>query len=126
MRFRHPEGVRVASTSGHVALIGPEWTELNPILHADALAAGCECDKTVFRAEPVVPAPPTKEAAARQDSPDQVIREALELMLARNEDGDFTKDNLPNVNVLAKLAGMTVRKEDALRVFRGMQSEAAE
>ena len=129
MKFRHPSGVRVASTSGHAAIIGPDWRELSPILHAEALAAGCECDQTQFKAEKVEPQS-TPEAAARPIDHDHVIREALELMLSRKGDpecaGDFTADGTPNAKVVAKLSSLNVRKEDVMRVFRAMQNEAAE
>ncbi len=129
MQFRHPSGVRVASTSGHCAVIGPEWRDLPPFLHADALAAGCECNQGTFKAEKVEPQS-SPEAAARPTNHDDVIRQALELMLARKGDpdctGDFTADNTPNAKVVGKLASMNVRKEDVMRVFRDMQAEAAE
>ena len=128
MQFRHPTGVRVESTSGHVANVGPEWRELPPVLQADALAKGCECDQTTFKAEKVE-LKSSPEAAARPADHDAVIREALELMLARKGDadfeGDFTADNSPNAKVVGKLAGLNARKEDVMRVFRAMQAEVS-
>lgn len=123
MQFRHPIGVRLASTSGHTAIVGPEFRDLPPVLHADAMAAGCECSDT--KIDPKASVQSSAEAKARPTNHDDVIREALELMLKRGEDGDFNRDNLPNTNVVSKLAGMSIRKEDALRVFRAMQAEAA-
>jgi len=42
MRFRSQsdEVVRIANTSGHVAVVGPEWTNVHKSLEADAYAAG--------------------------------------------------------------------------------------
>lgn len=42
MQFRSQNGevVRIANTSGHVALVGPEWTVVHKSLEADAYAAG--------------------------------------------------------------------------------------
>ena len=129
MQFRHPSGVRVASTTGHAAVIGPEWRELPPILHADALAAGCECDQSTFKAEKVEPQS-SPEASARPNSHDDVIRQALALMIERKGDpeceSDFNGDGTPNAKVVSKLSSLNCRKEDVMRVYRAMQAEAAE
>ena len=125
MQFRHPDTVHVATTDGLAAVVGPEWRELPPILHVAALAAGCECDQTQFRAEA-----PAKPAPTIVTDHDTVIREALELMLARKGDsdfeGDFTADNTPNAKSVGKLCGFNVSKEAVMNVFVAMQNEAAE
>lgn len=125
MRFRHPNGITVSNTLGHAARIGPEWRELPQVLHQDALAAGCECDQTRFKAEKAK-AESSDEAKARPGDHDDVIRTALAQMIEREGKGDFTKDGLPNTNTASKLAGMSLAKNDVLRVFRAMTAEAAE
>lgn len=127
MQFRHPAGARVATTTGHVTLVGPEWRELPEFMRAQALSMGCECDQTRFRADPDAKPTATHAVDATDDA---VIRRALELMLTRKGDpdcaSDFTADQTPNAKVVSKLTSMNVRKEDVMRVFRAMQTEAAE
>jgi hypothetical protein len=123
VKFRANPSVRLALTSGHAAIVGPEWRELPAMFHQAALGAGCECDKEQFKAVHAEPQS-TPEAAARPTSHDDVYRKALTTMLEREEEGDFNRDGLPNTNVVSKLCGMSARKEDVLRVFRAMQAEA--
>src|SRR5690606_6620831 len=102
---------------------GTEWQELPPLFHVPAMQAGClRDDTTVAPVETKPEAGP--DAIHRTTDPDTVYRNVLTTMLERNQDGDFTKDALPNINVVAKLAGFTPRKEDVLRVFRQMKAEA--
>ena len=124
MLFRHPnKEVRIASTAGgHVAIVDTEWSWVHPVLHAEAMAAGCECDEA--KIVPNVKPQSSAEAAARPVDSDQVIREALQVMLVRDEDGDFTADKNPNTNVVSKIGGMSFRKVDVMRVFNAMTDDA--
>lgn len=127
MKFRSLQGdIRLTSIQGgHTAIVGEDWRELPEHLHRDALAAGCECDQGKFKAA----APQLKssdEALSRPTSHDDVIRTALMTMLERNAKGDFTQDGNPNVNAVQKLAGLSLRKDDVMRVFRAMQAEAGD
>ena len=124
MKFRARSGsIRVSNIFGHCAIVGSEWAELPEILHRDAMAAGCECDQTVVattEAKPMTAA----DAPKRVVDEATVIREVLEVMLVRNEDGDFTADGTPNAKVVSKLAGMNVRKEAVMNVWIAMKNEA--
>ena|SRR5690348_13778412 len=126
MQFRSPNDnpIRLALTSGHSAIVSREWRELPEILHHAALSAGCECDQ-----EHIVPK--RVEVESGPDAMNRVVdhdgeyRKALAVMIERNEEGDFTGADLPNINVVSKLCGFSARKEDVLRVFRAMSAEAA-
>lgn len=124
MQFRAPSGeIRVSNIYGHSAIVGTEWMALPEILHRDAMAAGCICEQSVI--ETKAPAPETAaDAPKRVVDEATVIREVLEVMLVRNEDGDFTADGTPNAKVVSKLAGMNVRKEAVMAVFVAMNNEA--
>ena len=124
MQFRSPRGeIRVSNIFGHSAIVGEEWTTVPEVLHRDAMAAGCICEQNVVETKAPV-------AETAPDAPKQVvdeatvIREVLEVMLVRGEDGDFTADGTPNAKVVSKLAGMNVRKEAVMAVFVAMQNEA--
>lgn len=126
MKFRAPtaEPVHIALLSGHSAIVGPEWRELPPIFHAEALARRCEVDKGGVIAPKDVPVQPSDEAQNQVADVDQHYRKAIEQMLERSEEGDFTNDDLPNINVVSSLCGFRAVKEDVLRVFRDMVAEA--
>lgn len=131
MQFRSPHGnpIHVSNVFGHSAVVAAEWQTLPEVLHRDAMAAGCECDQS--RVTTVAPkAESAPDAPKRPANETEVIREAIELMLARKDDpdfrSDFTADQTPNAKVVAKLCGMNVSKEAVMNVFVAMQNEAAE
>ena len=126
MQYRHPVGARLALTSGHVAIVGPDWRELDEMFHAAALTARCEINQALIPAIADVPPPaPSPQAEVAVDS-DSVIRRALETMIERNGKDDFTGTNLPNIKTLEKLAGIQVNKGEVYAIYRDMQAEAAE
>lgn len=126
MKFRSPmaEPIRVALLSGHTAIIGSEWRELDPIFHREALAKGAQCDKTEIE-NPDVPVRASKEGADKVIDEATEIRKALIAMLSRDEKGDFVASTgLPNLKTVEKLAGFRVEKEAVYAVFRAMKDEA--
>lgn len=125
LMFRSPTDVpvRVALLSGQVALVGPEWRELPENMHADAVAQGCLRDNMLV-SPPVVRPAAAAGAGGRIADADGAYRVALTTMIERDEEGDFTKDALPNINAVSKLCGFSARKEDVLRVFREMKAES--
>lgn len=125
MQYRHPSGARLALTSGHVAKVGPEWKTLDPMFHAAALNARCEVDQGVIPAIADVPPPPPSAQAVVSTDEFSVIRRALETMIERDEEGDFTKNTqLPSIPVLEKLTGTQVSKSEVYRIYREMKAEA--
>lgn len=123
MKFRHPTGVRIALTTGYVALVGPKWRELHVDAHREALAKGCECDQTTIRTQ--TPAPPVGgEGAVVPLEEKAAIRAALIAMITRNGEEDFTKAGTPMLKTLAKEVGFEVEKETALAVWHELEAEA--
>lgn len=131
MLFRAPteEPVRLALLSGHVAIVHRDnegdhapWRALPPHFHQEALARGCECDTQIARADasPIQAGPDAMNQSAGYDDS---YRAALVLMIERSEEGDFTKDKLPNISAVTKICGFTAKKEDVLRVWRVMIAE---
>lgn len=127
MKFRSPGAtpIRVALTSGHTAMVGPEWQELPSVFHYEAVRCGCHQEGQ--------PEPPAQ--AAVENAPgamnqvtdyDAAYRQALTTMLEREEDKDFTSAGLPNTNTVSQLCGFSARKEDVLRVYRAMVDEVDE
>lgn len=123
MLFRHPAGVRLALTSGHVEIVGPEWQDLHEMFHREALAAGCECDQNTIRTT-TLQAPTASDAAVTPLDEAAGIRAALIRMVERNDDDDFTAAGTPNLKVLAKETGFKVNKTQALAVWHVLEEEA--
>ena len=109
MRFKAPgnEPVFLSLTSGNTAVVGVDYTELEPMFHREAIAAGC----LPFGVE--APAPVVAEPTFDRK---KVITDAINAMLDGAEEGDFTGDGKPDVKKLSARVGFTVdRKErDAL------------
>jgi len=110
MQFRHPDGVRLALTTGHVTHVGPEWTPLHHMFHAEALAKGCECDQRTIRTRHAV-VPRASDAAVRPLDESEAIREALVTLSRRQQPGDLTADGMPDLKVVASLCGFRAKKE---------------
>lgn len=124
MKFRAPSGsIRVSNIFGHSAIVGADWIDLPEILHRDAMAAGCMCQQNEVETK-APKADTAANAPKRVLDETQVIRETLELMVVRNEQGDFLGDGTPNAKAVAKLAGLNVRKEAVMNVWVAMQHEA--
>ena len=125
MQFRSPNGepIKLISTSGHSAIVGAQWRPLPQILHREALSRGCECDQTKFRAvDPVPQASP--EAVSTIVDHAGAYRQALETMLGREEEADFTNAGLPDTRQVSKLCGFQARKEDVLQVWHAIVQES--
>lgn len=124
MKFRsHVERTVRDDTGIHAAVVGPEWRSLPPVLHQAAISAGCEVDKSRFKAEGVERK--AGEGAQGQHDERSVIRQGIEALLKRDEDEDFTHDGAPLVDSINKATGMTHSKSLVNEVWKGMQDEAA-
>ncbi len=126
MQFRSPtdEPIKLISTAGgHSAIVGSYWRELPQNLHRLALAEGCECDQSRFKAVDVVPESSPEAVSKIVDYPG-AYRAAIQVMLGRNEETDFTNAGPPDIRQVSKLCGFQARKEDVLQVWHAMVKEA--
>jgi hypothetical protein len=121
MRFisRNKEAVvRIASTSGHIVLIGNEFVDVPEHMEAEAYANGCVSEE-LYKS---IRADIEKDAGAKQalvggGTPAEadrspVIEQVMNDMLASTDEGYFTKAGLPNLKVLEKLCGFTVSRDE--------------
>ena len=120
MKFRSRrdgEVIRIASTSGHICLVGSEFVEVPDHMEADAYAAGC-VSEALYNS---IKADMEKDAAAKaalvgggltDEQKKIAIKRAIQEMLDGNEDGSFTTAGLPNMKVLVKKTGFPVSKEE--------------
>lgn len=124
MRYRNlRQRVRLALTSGHVAYVGSDWTELDDRFQQAAVLAGCEVEQNVIPATAKQQPAASTEAFVNTDE-ESIIRRALIVLIERNEEGDFTNTGLPNIRALEKIAGTQVNKGEAYRIFRDMKAAA--
>lgn len=120
MKFRSRrdgEVIRIASTSGHICLVGSEFVEVPDHMEPDAYAAGC-VSEALYNS---IKADMEKDAAAKaalvggvltDEQKKIAIKRAIQEMLDGNEDGNFTTTGLPNMKVLVKKTGFPVSKEE--------------
>ena len=132
MKFRSRrdgEVIRIASTSGHICLVGSEFVEVPDHMESDAYAAGC-VSEALYNS---IKADMEKDAAAKAAlvggglTPEQkheAIKLAIGAMLDSKDDGSFTKDGLPNMKVLAKQTGFAVSKDEMEAAWAEVAAQA--
>lgn len=126
MRFRSPTDahIRVALTSGHVAIIGEEWQELDPMFHREALAQGAQVDKTQISNAVAPPIAASDGGAAKVHDTETEIHKAIVTMLERDDDGDFVKGSgNPNLKAVEKLVGFRVERDTVYNIFQKMKDD---
>lgn len=115
------ESVRIASTSGHICIIGDEFTEVPEHMESEAYANGCISEALYQSIKADMEADAKKAAAAlalngggAPEGSDRspVIIAKINEMMDSTEDGYFTKAGLPNLKVLETLCGFRVSKEE--------------
>lgn len=130
MRFRsrsNSEVARLASTSGHIILVGQEFVEVPQHMEAEAYSNGCVSEEIYnsIKADMAKGALATGESGeakpasgiklpsdtGQSDRP-AVIRQAIQGMLDGGEEGAFTAAGLPNLKVLSGKCGFQVAKDE--------------
>lgn len=108
---------RLASTSGHILLVGDEFVEVPEHMEAEAYANGCISEELYNSIKSDMEADATAQSAlvggelsAEQKA--EAIKAAITAMLDSAEEGAFTAAGLPNLKVLSKATGFSVSKED--------------
>lgn len=118
MKFRSPtdEKVYIALTSGHAAVIGPEFRELPPVLHRKALEEGCitdNMDEAIIKAR--------TENAQPGKTNHEILIDTIEEMSKNPQDGDFVgSTGLPNLKKLAKRVGWNVSREEMMQAVQAI------
>jgi hypothetical protein len=105
MQFKAPgdKPVHIALVTGHTALVGTEFGELDARFHREAIAQGCIPFGTA-----------AEEPAAKGATFDrrQVILDAINAMLDGSDENDFTADGKPNVAKLSARVGFNVDRSE--------------
>ena len=143
MRFRsrsNSEVARLASTSGHIILVGQEFVEVPQHMEAEAYSNGCVSEEIYnsIKADMAKGALATGEGGdakpaggiklpsdtGQSDRP-AVIRQAIQGMLDGGEEGAFTSAGLPNLKVLSGKCGFQVAKDEMESAWGEISAAAA-
>lgn len=110
MRFKTRQGeVRIAHTTGHVAIVGEEFQELEERFHADAYSKGCISEGMAQVAPPMgAPfiAPLTPEE--RQEK----ILEAVKGILEEGDTENMTQAGVPKLDKVSAMVGFEATKAE--------------
>lgn len=114
-RFRspHDKPISLGLTTGHMAVVGIDWTELEPRFRKLAVAEGCEVEG--------VDAP--KDDSTPQPTKDELILAAMRKMLDSTDPTAFTKDGKPDLEKLSGVAGFNVSATERNRVWTKFADE---
>lgn len=128
MKFRSPtdQPIRVATTDGHVILIGPELREVPNRFVKAAVAEGA-----IPEGVPVELMQSDKDTQPKADDRDAVIRRALTDMVEAAKDGsgapdEFTANGLPSVGAVSKRAGFKVSREEAYAAWHELNDDGSD
>lgn len=126
MKSPGPEPVRVALTSGHVILIGPEGREVEARFVREALVAGAlpeGVDPALLQHSEA----PTQAPISALDR-DEQIRTVLRQMLVNRDNtpgsDEFTAAGLPSVPAVTKRLGWRASREDVYRLWQDVDPKA--
>ena len=120
MKFRSrsdEQVIRLASTSGHIVLVGKEFVPVPEHMESQAYAEGCVSEALCNS----IRADMEKDAAAQAalvggaltaEQKHEAIKAAIIAMLDGKDDGSFTTAGLPNMKVLAKQCGFQLTKDE--------------
>lgn len=104
-KFCSPSGaqIRIALTSGHITIIGKEWTEVHKRFWPQALAKGCISEDMY-------------DQVKNLDKPDKVVPDVTKVIDAIDiivKEGDVEKfdGDKPNAVVLSAMVGFEVNEE---------------
>jgi hypothetical protein len=119
MKFCSTTGadVQLGLTTGHMAVVTPAGVELDPRFHKEAIANGC-MPAGMTDDEPADPDAKTFDRA-------QVIKDALNGMLAGSNPEDFTTAGKPNLKRVQALIGFNADRSEVDVIWDAISAEAA-
>lgn len=114
MKFRSPDGKdkRVALLTGHTAIIGSEWRELEPQFHSGAYAAGCISENMIQNT--VLESVDPKVSKSLTEKADKLANALMILRgwIADNDMSRFNSDGKPKTVELSKELGYRIYNYD--------------
>lgn len=105
---------RLASTSGHVVIVGPEFVEVPIHLEPEAHAQGCLSEEMYDAVRGEVPG---------RGGLGLNVEDAIRNMVSIPEPNDFTNQGLPNLTRLKSLCNRQVTKEEMMVAWDVISAE---
>lgn len=111
MRFKKidPPEARVASTSGHVIMIGKEFVDIPEHLIPEAYGQGCISEE-VYN-------------SIKSESVGLSVEDAIANMINTPETGDFTSTGLPDLRRLRSLCNRSVTRDEMMVAWDKISAE---
>ena len=105
MRFKSPteDAIYIGLTTGHTCSIGPEWVEVDPRSHREAVVRGAIPEGTEHVKVP---------KARVEQTRNELITETIRAMIAEAKPEDFTNDGKVNAVALSTRVGFTVSSSE--------------
>lgn len=134
MKFRSrsdEQVIRLASTSGHIVLVGKDFVEVPEHMESQAYAEGC-VSEALYNS---IRADMEKDAAAQAaligggltaEQKREAVKAAIVAMLDGKEEGSFTAAGLPNMKALAKQCGFQVTKDEMEAVWETIVAQTGD
>lgn len=118
MKFKAPGNapISLGLTSGHMAIVEPTGTDLQPMFHAVAIARGCIPEGVEI---------PKEEPTAPNFDRAKVIADAMRKMLESTDDGMFTAQGKPDKRKLDGVCGFQTSREEVDAIWSAVKAEAA-
>lgn len=132
VRSRSGKPVYIATKKGPCGTFDHNWVEVSGVLLNECLARADLIEfadtkpelELVKKPEPVTP---VVSSEVIEPSTSEVLQlklaDTLRIMMINPEQGYFTSAGLPNVNVVRKLVGADVNKEEVLAIYEKLVAE---
>lgn len=122
MKFRSPtnQDIQINLLSGHSATVTPEWCDIHPMFHRDALAEGCISDNM---SEAAIAAGVVVDGGTSGVDRKGKLRDALEAMILDANKDDFTQSGQPKIGAVRDRVGFGVEREEMMEAWNAI-SEA--
>jgi hypothetical protein len=122
IQFKSPSEnvIHVATRQGHAARVGPEWRDLPPILHKEAIAAGCITSNMTQESIEAVHAGDSGVVSHGDQ-----LKNAIVAMVDGSDPEDFTAQGVPNLKRLSARTGFNVDRDEMLAVWNDLEKATA-
>ena len=133
-RSRNEDVVRLASTIGHVCLIGKEWTEVPDHMEGDAYSKGCISEEMFDTIKKTLANEVSEEITGEgvglelgEETEEGVrnltIKKVIDKMIDEPKPSDFTARGFPNLAVLSERCEFPVPKKIMEPIWEFIQAE---
>ena len=113
--------VQINLDSGYSATVTPEWCEIHPMFHRDAIALGCITDN--MTAEAIALHHKVGDLNAPMLDRKAKIRDVLHAMILDGDQDDFTQSGHPDLRKVRSRVGFGVERDEMLAVWNEIKED---